>query len=81
MQEGPVGRSIEDRVLLVMEAGMPKFDGAQDLHTLTFPGDGDLRRMADPAPGGVQRGVQSETGLIGEDQRPILGLGFFLRRG
>lgn len=81
VEEGQVGGSVEDGILLVMEAGMPEFDRTQDFDTLTFSGDGDLRRMADAAPGGVQRRVLTETGFIGEDQRPVLGLGFFLRLG
>ena len=81
MQEIQVGGSIEDGGLLIVEAGPPKFDGAQDLHALAFAGDGDLGRMADPAPGRVQGGVLPETGFVGKNQRPILGAGFFLRRG
>ena len=81
MQEIQVGGSIEDRGLLVVEAGTPKFDSAQDLYALTFSGDGDLGRTAEPAPGSVQGGVLPETGFVGKDQRPVLGAGFFLRRG
>jgi len=67
IKEGQVGGSIEDGILLVMEAGQPRFDRAQDLHALTFSGDGDLGRMAPAAPGGMQRRVLTETGLISED--------------
>jgi hypothetical protein len=81
MQEIQVGGSIEDRSLLVVEAGTPKLDGAQDPHALTFSGDGDLGRMAEPAPGSVQRRVLTEAGFVGKNQRPVLGAGFFLRRG
>jgi hypothetical protein len=81
VEEGQVGRSVEDGILLVMEAGMPELDRAQDFDTLPFAGDGDLGRMADAAPGGVQRRVLTKAGFIGEDQRPVLGLGFFLRLG
>ncbi len=81
MKEGQVGGSVEDGILLVMKAGMPEFDRTQDFDTLTFSSDGDLRRVADAAPGGVQRRVLAETGFVGEDQRPVLGSGFFLRRG
>jgi hypothetical protein len=77
IKEGQVGGSIKDGILLVMEAGMPEFDGAQDLHTLALPEDGDFGRAADPAPGGVQRGILPKTGFIGEDQGPVLRLGFF----
>ena len=81
VEEGEVGGSVEDGILLVVEAGLPKFDGAQDFDTLTFSGDGDFRGMADAAPGGVQGRVLTETGFIGKNQRPVLGAGFFLRRG
>jgi hypothetical protein len=67
--------------LAIVEAGSPELDSAQDLHPLAFASDGDLGRMAEPAPGGVQGGVLPETGFVGKNQRPILGAGFFLRRG
>jgi len=81
LEEGLVGGGVEDCVLLVMESSVPEFNGAQDLDALAFSGDGDLGRMADPAPGGVQRGILPEAGFVGENQRPVLPLGFFLRRG
>jgi len=67
VEEGEVGGSVEDGILLVVEAGLPKFDGAQDFDTLTFSGDGDFRGMADAAPGGVQCRVLTETGFIGKN--------------
>ena len=81
MQEIQVSGSIEDRCLLIVEAGTPKFDRAQDLHALPFSADGDLGRMAEPAPGSVQGRVLAETGFVGKNQRPVLNTGFFLRRG
>lgn len=81
VEEGQVGGSVEDGILSVMEAGLPEFDRTQDFDTLPLSGDGDLRRMTDAAPGGVQRRVLTETGFIGEDQCPVLGVGFFLRLG
>jgi len=81
MEECQVRGSIENGILLVMEAGLPEFDGAKDLDALTLAGDRDLRRPADPTPGGVQRGVLPEARFVGEDQRPVFSLGFFLRLG
>jgi hypothetical protein len=81
MQEIEVGGSIEDGGLPIMEAGVPELDGAQDLHALALPSDGNLWGMADAAPSGVERGVLPKAGFVGEDQRPVLGAGFFLRRG
>ncbi len=81
MEEIQVGGGIEDGGLRIVEAGAPKLDSAQDLHALPFSADGDLGRMAEPAPGSVQGGVLPETGFVGKNQRPILGAGFFLRRG
>ena len=81
MQEVQIGGSIENRGLPVVEAGTPELDSAQDLDALAFAGDGDLGRMADPAPSSVQGGVLPETGFVGKNQRPVLGAGFFLRRG
>jgi hypothetical protein len=43
---------------------------------MALAGDRNLRRVADPAPGCVQGGVLAETGLVGEDQRPVLRMGF-----
>jgi hypothetical protein len=81
MQEVEIGGSIEDGGLRIVEAGLPEFDGPEDLDALAFPGDGNFRGMADATPSGVERGVLSEAGFVGEDQRPVLGAGFFLRRG
>ena len=53
MEECQVRGSIENGILLVMEAGLPEFDGAEDFDALTLAGDRDLRRPADPTPGGV----------------------------
>ena len=81
MQEIRVSGSIEDGGLAIVEAGSPELDSAQDLHAFAFAGDRDLGGMAEPAPGSVQGGVLPETGFVGKNQRPILGAGFFLRRG
>ena len=66
-QKGEVGGGVEDGVLPVMEAGVAQFDGAQDLHTLALSRHRDFRRVADAAPGGMQRGVLPEAGFVGED--------------
>jgi len=81
MQEVQIGGSIEDSGLAIVEAGSPELDSAQDLHALAFAGDGDLGRMTEPTPGSVQGGILPETGFVGKNQRPVLGAGFFLRRG
>jgi len=81
MQEIQVGGSIEDGGLAIVEAGSPELDSTQDLHALAFASDGDLGRMAEPAPGRVQGGVLPETGFVGKNQCPVLAAGFFLRRG
>ena len=80
-QEGEVGGGVEDGVLPVMEAGVPQLDGAQDLDALAFSCNRNFGRVTDAAPGRVQRGVLAETGFVGEDQRPVPRLGFFLRLG
>jgi len=77
MKEVQIGGSIEDGGLAIVEAGTPEFDSTHDLHALAFAGDGNLGRMADPAPGRVQGGVLPETGFVGKNQRPVLGAGFF----
>jgi len=81
LQQAQVGVCVEDRVQPVMETSAPQFDGSQDLDALALSRDGDLRRVPDATPGGMQRGVLSKTGFVGEDQRPAFGLGFFLRLG
>ena len=80
-QKAQVGVGVEDRVLPVMETSAPQFDGSQDLDALALSRNGDFRCVPDPTPGGMQRGVLSKTGFIGENQRPALGSGFFLRLG
>ena len=80
-QEGEVGGGVEDGVLPVMEAGVPQLDGAQDLDALALSRDWDFGRLTDAAPGGMQRGVLTEAGFVGENQRPAFVLGFFLRFG
>src|SRR5664279_1725552 len=59
--EAQVGVCVEDRVLPVMETSAPQFDGAQNLDALALSRDGDFRRVPDPTPGGMQRGVLSKT--------------------
>ena len=81
LQEVEVGGSIEDRGVGIVEAGLPEFDGPEDLDALALSGDGKFRGMAGAAPSGVERGILSEAGFVGEDQRPVLAAGFFLRRG
>ena len=81
LEEGQVRRSVEGGILSVMEAGLPEFDGAQDLDALALPGDRNFRRLPDATPGGVQGGVLAEAGFVGENQRPVLSPGFFLRLG
>jgi hypothetical protein len=81
LEKAQVGLRVEDRVLPVVEARAPQFDGSQDLNALALPRDGNFRRVPDATPGGVQGGVLAKTGFVGEDQRPALGSGFFLRLG
>ena len=80
-EESQVRGSVESGILPVVEAGLPEFDGAQDFDALALPGDRNFRRPPDAAPGGVQGGVLAEAGFVGEDQRPVLPPGFFLRLG
>jgi len=81
LQKAQVGVCVEDRVLPVMETRPPQFDGSQDLDALALSRDGDFRRVPDATPSGMQRGVLPKTGFIGENQRPALDSGFFLRLG
>jgi hypothetical protein len=81
MQEAQVSRGIEDRGWPVVESSLPEFDGAQDFDALAFSGHRHFRRVTDPAPGRVEGGILPEAGLVGKNQRPVLGAGFFLRRG
>ena len=81
LQKAQVGFCVEDRFLPVMETSAPQFDGSQNLDALALSRDGDFRRVADATPGGMQCGVLSKTGFVGEDQRSALGSGFFLRLG
>ena len=81
LEESQVRRSIEDAVLSVMESRAPQLDGAQNLHRLAFPGDPKLGWPSDSAPRGMQGCVLPKTSFVGENQRPVFPLGFFLRLG
>lgn len=81
LEESQVGRSIEDAVLSIVESRAPQLDGAQNLHRLAVAGDPKLGWMTDAAPRSMQRRVLPETSLVGENQRPVFPLGFFLRLG
>src|SRR5437899_631909 len=72
LQKCQVGGGVENRVLPVMETRSPEFDGTQNFDVLAFAGDGDFRRMAHPAPSGMQGRVLAETGFVGTDQGPVL---------
>lgn len=50
LQKCQIGCGIEDRVLLIVEAGIPQFDGAEDLDALAFSGHRDLRGMSQATP-------------------------------
>ena len=78
LQEHQVAGGVENRVLSVVEASSPEFDGAQNLPVFAFAGDGNFGPMAHPAPGGMQGRVLTETGFVGKDQGPVLRVGFFL---
>src|SRR5216683_940670 len=80
-EEAKVGGGVEDRVLSIVELRVPEFDSSQNLHALALSGNGDLWRATHAAPGSVQSRVLSEAGFVGEDQRPVPRLGFFLRFG
>ena len=81
LQEAQVGVGIEHGVLPVMEVGAVDLHGAENLHAFALTGDENLRGAADPTPRGVECGILPEAGLVGEDQRPLFALGFFLRLG
>lgn len=81
LQEGEIGGAIENLVLAVVEARLPQFDGAEDLHLLALAGNGNLRWTRYAAPGGVERRVLPEAGLVCEEERPVSRAGFFLRAG
>ena len=80
-EEGEVGGRVEDRVLAIVKSCAPEFDGAENLYTLALSGDRDFGWATYATPGSMQRGVLPETRLVGEDQRPVPRLGFFLSSG
>ena|SRR5919108_2993969 len=67
LQKGQVGFGIEYAVPLIVKSYLPQIDGPEDLDALALPGHGNLRRMSDSAPGGVQRGILTKAGFIGKD--------------
>jgi hypothetical protein len=80
-KEAEIAAGIEDGVPPIIEPRAPEFNGSENLHALALSGHSNFRRTTDATPGGVQRRVLPETGLIGEDQRPAPRLGFFLMFG
>src|SRR6266566_8304227 len=80
-QKSEVSRRVEDGLLPVVEAGLPQFNSPQNLYALALPGHGNFRRTTNPTPGGVQGRILAKAGFVGEDQRPVLSLRFFLRLG
>ena len=70
-EQAEIGSGIEEGRLAVIEARAPEFDGAEKLYALAFSRHGDLRRVPDAAPGGVDRRVLPEAGLAGEQQRSV----------
>ena len=81
LQESEVGAGVEDGVPPVFEPRAPEFDGSGNLHALALSGNRNFRRAAHAAPGGMQGRILPEAGFVGEDQRPLPRLGFFLRPG
>lgn len=81
VEEAKVGCGIEDCLLAVVKSRAPQLDRAENLNGLARTGDGNLRGTAHATPSRVQRRVLPEAGLVGEDQRPVKRLGFFLRAG
>jgi hypothetical protein len=76
-EEAQIICGIKDRLLTIVEPRSPEFDGSKYFDVLALASDRNFHRAADPAPGGVQRGILPEAGFIGEDQRPMLRLRFF----
>ena len=66
-EESKIGTGIEDRVPAIVEACTPEFDGPKNLYALALPGNRHFRRATYAAPGGVQRRILPEAGLVGED--------------
>ena len=52
--ETEISGGIEDGILAVVEARVPEFDGAENLHALALSGNGNFRWATDAAPSGVQ---------------------------
>jgi len=80
-QENEVRGSVEDCVLPVMEASLAQFNGPKNLHALALSSHGNFWRTTNSAPGGVQGRILAKARFVGEDQRPVLPLRFFLRLG
>ena len=81
VEEAQIGRGMEDGLLTVVEPRAPQLDRPKNLYGLARPGDGNLWGTTRATPGRVQRRVLPEAGFVGEDQRPVTRLGFFLRAG
>lgn len=81
IEKGQVRVGVEHDVPPVVKRGVVKVHGPEDLDAFAGPSDRHLRGGANATPGGVERRVLPKARLIGEDQRPVLALGFFLRLG
>lgn len=80
-EEADVGGGVEDGVLPIIELRAPQLDGSEDLHALALSGNRNFWRATHAAPGSVQSRVLPEAGFVGEGQRPVPRLGYFLRFG
>jgi hypothetical protein len=72
---------VEYGILLVIELGTIDLYGAKDLHALACSGHGDFGWAPDWAPRRVECGVLAETCFVGEDERTVFSLRFFLGLG
>ena len=66
-EEAKIGAGIEDRVLTIVEACTPEFDGPKNLYALALPGYRHFRWATHATPGCVQRRILPKAGLVGED--------------
>src|SRR5258708_35525338 len=66
LEEGQVGRSVEDPVLSVVESRAPQLDGPQNFHRLPLPGGPHPGRPTDSAPRGVPSRVLPEPSFTAE---------------
>jgi hypothetical protein len=81
LQVDDIGRSIEDFLKMIEEAGCIELDGAENFQSLPLSSGGNFGLASYPCPSLVKRRVLPEGGFVFEEDGGSFALGFFLMSG